>query len=191
MLSRIGLLLLGCALVAFAGCASSVDRGQAKGNEHDIEGKVTGIIGDGAKVVIDHQAIPGVMKGMEMEFRVADTSIMKDIKLGDSVKGKLRVQDGTYTIVSLARVGESAEAKEIRESLAKLSATDRPLAEAQKLCPISGKPLGSMDVPTKVTLDGVPVFLCCDGCNARALADAPKTLAKLKAIREKEKGGAE
>jgi len=186
MFSKIRFALLGCALAAFTGCSSSVERKDA-GKEYDIEGKVTAIAADGAKVTIDHQAIPGLMKAMEMEFR-AEAGALKDVKAGDAVKGKLRVKDGAYTILSLGSVSESSEAKEIRESLAKLSATDRALAEAQKLCPISGKPLGSMDVPTQVKLEGQTVFLCCDGCDARALTEPAKTLAKLKTLREKSKG---
>jgi hypothetical protein len=80
-------------------------------------------------------------------------------------------------------VADSPEAKEV----AKLSDTDRPLAEAQKFCPITGKLLGSMGVPRKVTVQGETVFLCCDSCDARALADPAKTLEKLKAVREKAK----
>ena len=187
MFARIRLYLLGSlSVVALMGCSASVER--SAGKEYDIEGKIVAVAADGAKVTIDHQAIAGLMKAMEMEFRVAGVGVLKDLKAGDAVKGKLRVQEGVYTILSLQSSSESAEAKEIRESLAKLSAADRPLAEAQKLCPISGKPLGSMDVPTKVMLQGEPVFLCCDGCDGRATADPAKTLEKLKAVREKNKG---
>src|SRR6185312_13254253 len=44
------------------------------------------------------------------------------------------------------------------------SAPDRALAEQQKLCPVTGKPLGSMGPPFKFTLRGRSVFVCCDGC---------------------------
>jgi hypothetical protein len=42
-----------------------------------------------------------------------------------------------------------------------------------------------MGVPVKVTVKGQLVFLCCEGCVKRALADPDRTLAevqKLKAI---------
>ena len=35
----------------------------------------------------------------------------------------------------------------IAANLAKLSADDKALAEAQKVCPVTGEPLGSMGVP--------------------------------------------
>src|SRR5262249_61423256 len=46
----------------------------------------------------------------------------------------------------------------------KLSPADRELATRQKICPVTDEPLGSMGVPFKVVIDGLPVFLCCDGC---------------------------
>ncbi|HEV3439062.1 MAG TPA: hypothetical protein VG122_16970 [Gemmata sp.] len=65
--------------------------------------------------------------------------------------------------------------------LAKLPAADKALAEAQKVCPISGEPLGSMGVPPKLSLNGETVFLCCNGCAKDAKADPDKTLKALAA----------
>jgi Cu(I)/Ag(I) efflux system membrane fusion protein len=76
-------------------------------------------------------------------------------------------------------------AEEIRASMALLNASDRPLAEAQRLCPVTGQPLGSMGAPAKVMIQGQAVFLCCDGCDNRALADPAKTLSKLQSFRAK------
>ncbi len=75
------------------------------------------------------------------------------------------------------------EPDEVKTGLAKLGAEDRQLAEAQRLCPVSGKPLGSMDTPVKVTLKGEPVFLCCEGCEEEAEADAERTLSKVKELK--------
>lgn len=66
------------------------------------------------------------------------------------------------------------------EALAKLSPADRQKAEAQKMCPVSDEPLGSMGVPIKVTAKGQEVFLCCKGCQKDFEADPDKYLAKLK-----------
>ena len=57
--------------------------------------------------------------------------------------------------------------------LAKLAEADRPRALRQKLCPVTGKPLGSMGVPPKVNVRGRVVFLCCDGCTS-AVEDHPE-----------------
>jgi hypothetical protein len=76
------------------------------------------------------------------------------------------------------------EAENVRAALAKLSAEDRQLAEAQGFCPKSGKPLGSMDVPVKVMLKGQPVFLCCEGCEDEVRQHPDQTLAKVEQLKK-------
>jgi len=68
---------------------------------------------------------------------------------------------------------------EERKNIAELPAEDRELALAQRTCPITGKPLGSMGVPYKITLRGRPVFLCCKGCAGKAKNAPEETLKKL------------
>lgn len=65
------------------------------------------------------------------------------------------------------------------EALAQLSEADRAMAEKQKVCPVSGEPLGSMGKPYKVTVKGQDVFLCCPGCESEIKAEPDKYLAKL------------
>jgi hypothetical protein len=74
---------------------------------------------------------------------------------------------------------------EIEAALAKLSPEDRELAEAQKWCAVRNKNrLGSMDTPHRVMVDGHPVFVCCAGCEDRALEDPAKTLAKVEELKK-------
>ena len=69
----------------------------------------------------------------------------------------------------------------IQAGLASLSTADRPLAEAQKYCPVlSDSRLGSMGAPVKLTVAGETVFICCEGCKSKALADPEATLRKIK-----------
>ena len=75
------------------------------------------------------------------------------------------------------------QAEKIRANLAKLPAEDRPLAEAQKTCPATEQPLGSMGVPIKVMVNGQPVFACCKACDDEMLADPAATLEKVKRFR--------
>jgi len=56
----------------------------------------------------------------------------------------------------------------------------REVAAKQKVCPVSGEPLGAMGTPYKVTVKGRDVLLCCQGCEAKIKADPDKYLAKLK-----------
>ena len=73
-------------------------------------------------------------------------------------------------------VDSNAMDPEVKASLDKLSPEDRTLAVAQKTCPITGEPLGSMGIPPKVTLKDQVVFLCCSSCKKKAEADPEKTL---------------
>jgi hypothetical protein len=75
--------------------------------------------------------------------------------------------------------------EEIQAALSKLSPENRALAEAQKMCPVSNEPLGSMGTPEEVKLDGQTVFICCGHCKKRAEQDPAKTLAKVKELKEK------
>lgn len=78
----------------------------------------------------------------------------------------------------------------VQESLAKLSAEDRKLAEAQGYC--ANEPeskLGSMGVPLKVMVKGQPVFVCCDDCSKHVLEDPEKTLATVETLRAQTKAG--
>jgi Cu(I)/Ag(I) efflux system membrane fusion protein len=68
----------------------------------------------------------------------------------------------------------------IRANLAKLSESDRALAEKQHLCPVSGDHLGTMGVPLKVLVKGETVLICCESCRAPLTEDPDKYLAKLK-----------
>jgi len=68
---------------------------------------------------------------------------------------------------------------QVTANLAKLSAEDRALAEKQKVCPVSGEELGSMGPPIKLDVKGQPVFICCDGCRDKLLANPEEYLAKL------------
>jgi hypothetical protein len=74
---------------------------------------------------------------------------------------------------------EMAASTEVPEGLAELSDEDRAAAVEQKICPVSGEPLGSMGTPVKVTVKEREVFLCCAGCEGAITEDPDKYLAKL------------
>lgn len=69
----------------------------------------------------------------------------------------------------------------IEAALAKLSPEDRESAIAQASCPVSGEALGSMGAPLKVDVDGKNVWICCDGCRDKLIADPDKYLSELAA----------
>jgi len=78
----------------------------------------------------------------------------------------------------------SSDPAEIERALSKLSPEDRALAEKQKVCPVSGEPLGSMGVPERVEVHGRPVFICCDSCLEELNENPDRYLSKLPAANQ-------
>src|SRR4051812_6368603 len=75
--------------------------------------------------------------------------------------------------------GNTTDPAKIKASLALLSTEDRALAEKQKICPVSGEPLGAMGAPKKISVAGHDVFICCQGCEKELTSKPDKYLAKL------------
>ena len=100
-----------------------------------------------------------------------------------NIQGKVSLIDpnraATKNESQLAK--DSAEAKEIEESFALLSAEDRKLAEEQVICPVTEVRLGTlgMGTPIKVDVEGTPVMICCEGCRKDLLKDPQKNFAIL------------
>lgn len=59
----------------------------------------------------------------------------------------------------------------IEKNLQSLPEADRAEAVAQKRCPVSGEPLGSMGAPIKVPVRNTSVFLCCEGCRKKLMGN--------------------
>lgn len=80
-------------------------------------------------------------------------------------------------------VVETSDATDTTDALAGLSEADRAAVLTQKVCPVSGEPLGSMGTPIKVSANGREVFLCCEGCKEKFEANPEEFLAKLDAAK--------
>lgn len=53
----------------------------------------------------------------------------------------------------------------------------------QRICPVSGKKLGSMGRPVKSLVNGKPVYVCCKGCTSALKANPKKYLARLASLK--------
>jgi hypothetical protein len=90
-----------------------------------------------------------------------------------------------------AAANQGTEDADIKAERAKLSTEDQSLVAAQEFCAIStDERLGAMGPPVKLVIKGQPVFLCCGGCEKKALANPDKTLAKVEELKAKVKAGA-
>ena len=110
----------------------------------------------------------------------------KDEALADPQKtlAKLgELQNASPTVPSSeptpATDDSKSEEAEVAAALTKLPKSDQSIAIAQRNCVVlEDNRLGSMGTPIKVMIEGQPVFLCCEGCKKKALANPKASLSK-------------
>ena len=54
-------------------------------------------------VKLDHEDIPGLMKGMQMEFAVENAKVLEGLKAGDQVQSQLKVESGKHIVTHLEK----------------------------------------------------------------------------------------
>jgi Cu(I)/Ag(I) efflux system membrane fusion protein len=145
-----------------------------------------GSMGPPFKVQIDGRPVFLCCAGCEEKARANPEKTLQAVERFKQGPGAVAPRT---TAPTPAPAATSEEEAEIRANLAKLDAADRKLAEAQRWCPVDNDDrLGSMGKPFKVLLKGQPVFLCCKGCQQKALADPDKTLQRVRDLRVKARG---
>jgi protein SCO1/2 len=89
-------LTLSAALVAAAlsaaGCGSSA-KGDANAQRYDLKGKVVSVDRAARKAAIDHEAVPGFMDAMVMDFNLKDADALSVMEPGDRIQATLVVAD--------------------------------------------------------------------------------------------------
>jgi len=106
-------------LVCSAGAASATNQ------VHTTQGLVREIDLDRHKAVIRHEAIPGYMPAMTMEFNVRDTNELSGIAVGDTVTFRLTVSEETHWIDQLSKVASATNS----DSVVKPQITPSQIAE--------------------------------------------------------------
>lgn len=172
------------------------------------------VIDTGSQKIVYREASPGVYEGTLVELGPQMTTadgapyypVLSGLSHGDRV-----VTSGSFLVDAETRLNPAAgsiyfggsggskskqssvvrpttpedpDAK-IQVNLAKLSPEDRKLAESQRFCPVlPTSRLGSMGAPIKLTVEGETVFVCCNGCRKKALAEPDETVATVKKFRD-------
>jgi protein SCO1/2 len=95
------LVLLVSALV-LAGCQKT-DKSDKEPTDYPIKGKVVAVNAEKKTVKIDHEDIPGLMEAMTMNFTVEEVRLLKGLKPGDKVEGRLKTDSGKYIITELEK----------------------------------------------------------------------------------------
>ncbi len=162
------------------------------------------VVDTGARKVVFVESMPGMFDGVEVEVgpRCGDFyPIVRGIEPGQAVavSGAFLLDAETRLNPTLAAAyfgaarrdrdagaAQTAEPpaavrqpKDAASPFTGLGRSDRALAERQKTCPVTGKPLGSMGTPKRVEVSGQVVFLCCKGCEAALRSDPQRYMAKL------------
>jgi membrane fusion protein, copper/silver efflux system len=141
---------------------------------------------DGVEVVLGPRCGDGypVVRGLEYGQRVAfagaflldaETRLNPSLAAGYFGAGRGERVSVSGPVASLPKASAPVRLARFQE----LAAEDRPLAERQKICPVTNKPLDSMGTPARVVVSGQVVFLCCDGCEGALKREPAKYLAKL------------
>jgi len=125
-----------------------------------------------------HPVAGGIKRGSEIVSQGAfllDAETRLDPDLAATYFGA----DTRKTASESKAAAKKASSADVAALLAKLKLTDRDraLALRQRLCPITGLPLGSMGAPVPAQGAGNEVHLCCEGCRSkfeRLHADAAK-----------------
>lgn len=140
---------------------------------------------DGVEVVLgprcgdDYPVVKGLEPGQRVAFAGAfllDAETRLNPALASAYFGAGR---GKSPLASSAVTTKASEST-LSTAFSELAPDDRLLAERQKLCPVTNKPLGSMGTPARVVVQGTVVFLCCAGCEDAITKEPAKYLAKLK-----------
>jgi protein SCO1/2 len=95
-----------CALVLFftlVGCKEKGEDKPAGVGEYEVRGKVVAVDAAKSVLTLDHEDIPGLMRAMQMDFKVADAKLLEGIKVGDQVQGRLKKSDTGYFITRLRK----------------------------------------------------------------------------------------
>jgi multidrug efflux pump subunit AcrA (membrane-fusion protein) len=164
------------------------------------------VIDTGRLRVVYRETSPNVFEGVLVRLgprmAVADSPVayypvLDGLKAGDRV-----VTNGSFLIDAETRLNRAAgsiyiggsggssgpSGVAVRPSTpVAVSEADQRLIKAQRLCPITGRPLGSMGTPVKVMIQGQAIFLCCDGCRQKALDHPSQTLKKVENLKAKGK----
>jgi Cu/Ag efflux protein CusF len=96
------LLALMCVVLLIAGCKPNATN-QGSAAEYDIRGKVVAVDTTKQTVTLDHETIPGYMKGMTMTFDVEDPKLLTGLQAGDPVQGKLKKTDSGPVVTRLEK----------------------------------------------------------------------------------------
>jgi protein SCO1/2 len=105
-------ILLFAAIAMLAGCSSSpkTENASVNAKRYPFKGKVVGVDRNSKKATIDHDAIPGFMEGMTMDFPIHADWVWDDLKPGSEIRAELVVDNAAKDPYYLENIGIVASA---------------------------------------------------------------------------------
>lgn len=94
---------IAAAVVALALGATAC--GGTSPDSHPGTGIVKEVDAAARTITLDHEEIPGLMKGMTMTFNVAPDVRLEEIPLGAEVHFRVKEEGGIYTVTEVQRQG--------------------------------------------------------------------------------------
>lgn len=135
------------------------------------------VVDTGTRRVVFVERTPGTFDGVEVDLgpRCGDVyPVAAGLEPGQRV-----VVNGAFLLDAETRLNPSVAAGYFGAGAGR-SARDEPGASSQGVCPVTGKPLGSMGPPVTVTVDGQTVQLCCKACEDKLRKSPEKYLPRPK-----------
>ncbi len=130
------------------------------------------VVQTGERAVVFVETMPGMFDGVEVTLgpRSGDFyPVVSGLEPGQRVASA-----GAFLLDAETRLNPSLAASYFGAGRGRAEATTpTPVARAEGVCPVTGKPLGSMGPPVRVTVAGRSVLICCQGCED-ALKKAPE-----------------
>jgi len=71
---------------------------------YPFRGVILGIFPEKGTLLIKHEDVPGLMKGMKMAFRVADQSVFAHLKEGETITATLIVREDDFWLENVTPV---------------------------------------------------------------------------------------
>jgi hypothetical protein len=149
------------------------------------------VLDTGTRKVVYVERMPGVFDGVEVALGPrcgAEYPVLRGLEAGQRVvvSGAFLVDAENRLNPSLAAAYFGAGSREAAPVTSPsstlddgLDPADRKRVAAQRICPVTGKRLGSMGTPVRLEVAGRVVFVCCDGCIAALEREPARFQAKL------------
>jgi hypothetical protein len=131
------------------------------------------VVDTGARAVVYVERMPGMFDGVEVVLGPrcgGYHAVASGLEPGDRVAAA-----GAFLLDAETRLNPGLAAQYFGASRTAGGATGTAVElQPKALCPVTGKPLGSMGPPVTVVVNGRQVRLCCEACEAKLRRDPVK-----------------